>query len=152
MISWRAAFPRPFLQRCDASAKRDSPRAKRRVHYGPFGQSIGRLWRVHFLSGNIVQEHCGFLPCISDADHLAVFRGVHLCLHGSVYSASKNFEKLKHRFFVFGNLVSVRGAVSWQSVCELQRETRSTQNLELQVVFSPVSVNLSWGVWPRVFD
>ena len=44
----------------------DSPRAKRRVHYSPFGESIGRFWKVRFLSGKIFQENIGFLPCISD--------------------------------------------------------------------------------------
>ena len=65
-----------FLQNGQSTSKTESP-------LRPFGESIGRFWRVHFLSGKIVQENCGFPPCIYNADRLVVFRGLHPCLHGS---------------------------------------------------------------------
>ena len=104
--------------------KTDRPRAKRRVHYGPFGESIGKFWRVHFLSGRIVQKICGFLPPASltqSADRFAVFRGVHPRLHGSVCSVPNKNDQVETHLFGLGNLLPVRGAVSWQSVCEFQR-------------------------------
>ena len=115
----------------------------------PFGESIGRFWRVHFLSGKI--ENCGFLPCISDADRFAVFRGVHPCLHVSVFLFQIKMTKLKHKSFVLGNLVPVRGAAPWHSVCELQRAHllfRDVQHTESGIAgcLNPVNVNLFWEV------
>ena len=59
--------------------------------------------------------------------------------------------KVKHRFFVLGNLVPIRGAVSWQSVSELQRVRflfRGIQHTESGIAFGldPESVDLSRGV------
>ena len=51
-------------------------------------------WRVHLLSGKNVQETCGSLPCISDADRFAVFRGVHPCFRGSVCSVPNKHDTI----------------------------------------------------------
>ena len=62
-----------------------------------------------------------------------------------------NMRKLKHRSFVLGNIVPIKGAVSWQSVCELQRVRflfRGIQHAESGLAggLDPENVNLSWGV------
>ena len=108
----------------------NSPRAQRRVQNGFFGESIGRLWRVHFLSRKSGLENFGVLPCFSDADRFAVFRRVHPCLDVNVCSVPSKDDEVETQIFALGNLVPVRGAVSWQSVCELQGETSSAQNLK----------------------
>ena len=54
----------------------------RRVHW--------QVLESTFLSGKIVQKNCGFLPCISNADRSAVFRGVHPYLHGRAPSSVPN--------------------------------------------------------------
>ena len=61
-----------------------------------------------------------------------------------------NLRKPKHRSFVLGNLVPIRGAASWQSVCELQRvrflfRVQRTKS-GIAGGLDPESVNLFWGV------
>ena len=132
--------------------------AERTVHEQN-GESITVFWKVHwqvlestYLVGKDCPRKLRVPPCISDADRFAVFRGVHSCLHGSAYNMFQtNMRKLKHRSFVFGNLVPIRWAVSWQSVCELQRIRflfRGIQHTESGIAggLDPESVNLSWGV------
>ena len=132
--------------------------AERTVHEQN-GESITAFWRVHWQvleSTFLVRKDCPrnlrVPPCISDADRFAVFRGVHSCLHGSACVLFQiNMRKRKHRFFVLCNLVPIRGAVSWQSVCELPRVRfllGGIQHTESGIAggLDPESVNLFWGV------
>ena len=71
---------RIFLQNA-VFRKMDSPRAKRSP-LRPFGESIGRFWRVHFLSGKIVQENSGCpaslaqIAALCFEESILVFMGV----------------------------------------------------------------------------
>ena len=122
--------------------KTDSPRAKRRVHCTPFGESIGRFWRVFSLS----QEACP--RKIADSCPASLTQIASLCFEESILvfigvcvcSVPNEYDEVETHIFILGNLVPVQGAVSWQSVCELQgdvfcSETSNTQNLESQVAF-----------------
>ena len=129
MVIGRAEFPRPFLQKMRCFRKTDSPRAKWRV---PFGKSIGRFWRVHFLSGKMVQK-------IADScqESILVFMG--MC--GGFFPI--NMAMVKHRSFVLGDFVteslsqSEGPCLGNPSVSSNKyvfcSETSSTQNLESQV-------------------
>ena len=117
VVSWRSKIS----PKCDFSTERT-------VHEQN-GESITAFWRAHWqvLQSTLLvrkdcQKNCGFLPCISNADRFAVFRGVHLCLHGRARVLFQiKMIKLKHSVLVLGNFVPIRGAMYWQSVCELQR-------------------------------
>ena len=110
----------------------ESPQAKRSVQNSACGESIGR-------SGRSVQENCGVLPCISDADRFTVFRGVHACLHRSVHSVKDN--KIETLIFVLeseGRVLAI--------ICELHKSTflfRNIQHTECGIAggLNPVSVN-----------
>ena len=122
VVNWRAAvFSKSVIFR-----RTDSPLAKRRVHYGVLESPLAGFGEC--TSSGSCPRKLRVPPCISDADRFAVFRGVNPCLHGSTCVLFQiNMIKLKHRSFVLGKLVPIIGAVSWQSVCELQRVGFSVQ-------------------------
>ena len=117
-------FPDRYSKNATLLQKTDSPRAKRRVHCGHFGESNWQVLESTYLFRQIVQENCGFLPCISDADRFACFP----CLHGSVCSVPKKYDKAGTQIFrPWWRCHSPRGRVlairlwATKSTCSVQR-------------------------------
>ena len=118
VASWRAKI----FSEMRSFRRTDSPRAKRRVHYGflesplaGFGEYTSRPER---LSKKIADSCLASLtqiafPCFEES--ILVFMG------GPRVLFQIKIIKLKHRVLVLSNFVPIRGAVYWPSVCELQR-------------------------------
>ena len=111
------------------------------------GESITAFWRVHWQvlestllvrkdSPRQIADSC--LASLTQIASLCFEESILVFMGGPRVLFQIKMIKLKHRVLVLGNIVPIRGAVYWQSVCELQRvvvdsETSSTKSLESQV-------------------